>query len=699
MRLLALIWVVVTSAAFCGSYDEHGVKASGLEITLNSYGEILRADTEQPQRATYDMWARAGLSGVTASGTADFRSIGKRGFRSGRELGSSASMITRIEPGRRSVRWTIEIIGKPGEKPFSAPIETSITFASKEPLLFWTAWAGGKEWRDPLVPKPFTRETYEYGSFFNKEAGIALPIATFIDPKRNRAISFVQSPEDTLLTMEMRTYPDHTIVFSRTNHRIDSKRPVRFTIDIIEHDADPRAALAWMVEAYPQFFNPSNPIADEVGGGAAYSGYEGPFDADRAKQMSYRVNWKASIDFPYMGMFLPPVKPDFAWNKFAGGGRGKYGPQDEGRYGQTSISQLADYSKRMKKAGFEVLSYFNVTEFGGNIEDPPSTRALTGATSGPLWLDPNAFLYRTFPKAILYAPGVRKTWGGAVAMDCGDPTYREFLLEQARRHIREIPDAIGICIDRMDWLRQYNRKADDGVSWYNGPVRFVGNSWKRLMAQLGPMMHNAGKVIFVNPHVHRIDFMEQVDGIYDEFGDGAQNLNGSSLIALRRPVMSWVHKEDVLTSDPDTFFQRYLYMGSFLTVPVTGNDHTIVPSTRADELYLRYGPLFNALHGRKWVLTPRPVSVESATTATRANIFEVPGGYAIPVVFGGSATSARVIVRATDNLRVQKATVIHPGELRGSEVKVEKHGKDLAVDCALTSGCAVVELRTSQKQH
>jgi len=36
-------------------------------------------------------------------------------------------------------------------------------------------------------------------------------------------------------------------------------------------------------------------------------------------------------------------------------------------------------------------------------------------------------------------------------MDCADPDFAAFLLEQARRHIEKIPDADGICIDRMDW--------------------------------------------------------------------------------------------------------------------------------------------------------------------------------------------------------------------------------------------------------
>ena len=40
-------------------------------------------------------------------------------------------------------------------------------------------------------------------------------------------------------------------------------------------------------------------------------------DAERLSRMAFRVNWKASFDFPYMGMFIPPVASDTEpWTDF-----------------------------------------------------------------------------------------------------------------------------------------------------------------------------------------------------------------------------------------------------------------------------------------------------------------------------------------------------------------------------------------------
>ena len=48
---------------------------------------------------------------------------------------------------------------------------------------------------------------------------------------------------------------------------------------------------------------------------------------------------------------------------------------------------------------------------------------------------------------------------------------------------------------------------------------------------------------------------------------------------------------------------------------------------------LDYGPLLDAMRGKKWVLAPH--CVESILPQVKVNLFEVPGGYALPVTFGG----------------------------------------------------------------
>ncbi|MEW6071343.1 MAG: hypothetical protein AB1726_01950 [Planctomycetota bacterium] len=353
---------------------------------------------------------------------------------------------------------------------------------------------------------------------------------------------------------------------------------------------------------------------------------------------------------------------------------------------------MEDYSRRMRALGFSVLNYFNVTEFGGNIVDPAPPRRT--ASDAELWTDPNDFLHAELSGAILRTPDPIWTWGGAVIMDCGDPAYRTFLLEQAQRHLEKLPSSAGICIDRMDWLVRYDPHADDGASWIDGPQRGLLHAWNDLLAILGPLMHRAGKVIFVNDMVRRLELMRHVDGFYDEHGMWAFNLNAGAFLALRKPLVCWTPSEETLQPDPDAYLQRHLYLGAFPTVPFPGNDHTILPSPAAEAIYLDYGPLFAALRGRRWVLRPDVVSV--AGGAARANVFETEAGCVVPVVLGGAATAARVTLHGLPGIAPgapPAAAVLHPGAGEETSLPGRWEGERLLLDVPLVRGAAVVRLR------
>jgi hypothetical protein len=268
------------------------------------------------------------------------------------------------------------------------------------------------------------------------------------------------------------------------------------------------------------------------------------------------------------------------------------------------------------------------------------------------------------------------------------------MLEQAQRHLDRLPDSAGICIDRMDWLRRYNLRADDGVSWLDGkPARSLYMSWHELMSKLGPMMHRAQKVIFGNNQTKRLELLRHLDGVYCEFGHLGPALNASAILALRKPLMCWTPEPDTLRPDPDAYFQRHLHLGAYPTAPYPGNHHCIHPNSWADKYYLDYGPLLDAIRGKKWVL--RPHVVEVVEQKARANLFEVPGGYALPVTFGGQASAATVVVKGLPRRGGQnrfRIEVIHPGESTSTSLSAVDDGQQLRIEAPLRRGCAMLKL-------
>ena len=228
-------------------------------------------------------------------------------------------------------------------------------------------------------------------------------------------------------------------------------------------------------------------------------------------------------------------------------------------------------------------------------------------------------------------------------LDWGEPCWQNFLLDQARRLIEKIPDSAGICFDRLDFLRLYNFKKDDGVTWYDGPARSMISAWNDLLEKLDPIEHGAGQAIFVNNLVSRIDTLRHVDGLFDEMGHWGGSLNGTALLAVSKPAIGWVLSKDILLdlarqrgkdsnqglawafgedSPPgagDAALQKFLYMGVFPMAPFPQNDHSLLPNPHADSLFMDYGPLFEAIRGRKWVLLPHAISVKE--DLAKANLF------------------------------------------------------------------------------
>jgi hypothetical protein len=606
-------------------------------------------------------------------------------------------LVERFVPTGRGLRWEIEVHGESAS--WSTAINTSLQWERTEGLTWWTAWGdsdpgapkgirSGAEnesdwWNDPLVPVPFADATLFYGGrSHDQPQAFSIPVVTILDTKSKCGLSLVLSPEDLIFDMRFDVDGAGTMTFSREHHRISRDHPVTFAMDLVVHEADWRSGVGWMVGRYPEYFDPPNPHVQEMAGCGAYSSHARDFDVERLKRMAFRVNWKASFDFPYMGMFVPPVPDETTeWTDF--------------KKNRTSLRRMREDIRFYTTKGFHVLNYFNVTEFGNYIKYPPPARK--AGTDQDMWKDPNDFVYYVLGDAILKDPKRDRpyfSWEGCIAMDPGEPKYQAFLVEQAQRHIDAFPESSGICIDRMDWLRLFNPRFDDEASWVaDAPARSLVVSWHEIIEKIGEIMHSNGKVIYCNPHYRRLDLLRHIDGVYDEFGQMGHSMNLCALLALRKPIMAWTIMTPEFKHAPDAYFQRHLHMGAYLTAPLPGNDHTILPSPEVDRFYFDYGPMLKALRGKQWVLEPYAVTVED--DVAKANLFSVPDGYVVPVTFGGDAPAARVALRYLIKRPGQdsfQATVLHPGKTDWAPLPLSASNDAIVLDVPLVRGCAMVRI-------
>ena len=95
------------------------------------------------------------------------------------------------------------------------------------------------------------------------------------------------------------------------------------------------------------------------------------------------------------------------------------------------------------------------------------------------------------------------------------------------------------------------------------------------------------------------------------------------------------------------------------------------------------------MKGKKRVLEPH--CIEVAGDMAKANLFRVPGGYVIPVVFGNEK-KVTVTVRNIPGLQQDVCKAIYPG----SEVTTTLQSKwidgALEIQVPLNRGCAMVKI-------
>jgi hypothetical protein len=746
------LWGQASGSASNAPKPAYRVQSPNLTMELSREGEIVGVGLGKKQ-IHWPVQGRTSLAGLKCEGpvVADARQDGGVRFTKTLvgDVAGARRKVTLNEsffPAKDSVRWEMRMDGHGAG--WSTPIETHLEIMGAAEKKFWTAWGDpepdeprlktepwpdvffdslkwfdakeGPKWADPLVLTAFRNRTFYYGSVYyqyEKSASywympifndtFCIPLATVVDEANDVGMSLALSPDDVLLDMTMETTAAGGIKFSRLFRRISESSPVDFAMDLTAHEPDWRGGLRWMTERYPEYFHPPLASAGELGGTAAYSTFEGDLDVSKFKRMGLTVNWKMASDFPYIGMWMPPVPDGEKWTRLK-----PWSDEPKIFIGPfASVPQMAAYSRKMRQAGFHVLNYFNASEFGDHIKypAPPFRRS---PADPDFWKDSNDFLYANFSDAIVLhsektpadgqwgagysvAPGpMGGGWSwGCIILDCGEPSYQNFMLDQARKLIEKIPDSSGMCIDRLDPLRVYNFQRDDGVSWYDGPVRSLITSWKDFSEKLGAVQHNAGQTLFVNNHVKRLDILRHVDGLYDEHADFGPSKNMNALLGMFKPTIGWAREEDKFKPDPDTFMQRYLYLGTFPMAPFPQNDHSIMPSTEGDKIYTDYGPMFTAMRGRKWVLLPQAIEIDQGEA--KANLFKVPGGYVIPVTLGGSAANSSLTLRGLPEIvagNKLKCEVIHPGDTEWTKCAFRQKDSAIAIRVPLSRGCAMLRL-------
>jgi hypothetical protein len=113
--------------------------------------------------------------------------------------------------------------------------------------------------------------------------------------------------------------------------------------------------------------------------------------------------------------------------------------------------------------------------------------------------------------------------------------------------------------------------------------------------------------------VCRLDEMRSFDGTFSE---GAA-LNSVAWTGLRNPTILWTYTLEPNVAVLNKFFQQHLLMNVYPMAPMPKNDHSINPGDPVvEQAYLDYAPLFDLMHGARWLLSSDPAEIQNPNPTT-----------------------------------------------------------------------------------
>lgn len=536
-------------------------------------------------------------------------------------------------------------------------------------------FAPNRPWSEPFSAEPLSEATvgsYRYGGpGAQSNDTFSLPIVTLLDAPKDAALSLVLSPEDAELELNLHVRKGGA-AFVRDLHRLGQGREVVLHAHLLGHAACFRPGLDFLTRRFAPYFEPWVDNAADFEGTASYSWFQGAYNVTRAKGLGFKTNWDLSGTWmPYDGLFLPYQDK---WLNLGpiNGGLAQY---------NVTFGMINEYYAKIQGSGFHSLSYFDIGNWGtrinSNYRGPNTTcgvrpNGLPAPCPDPggsseylrdhLW---DALLHHSWSQYRGKSLVHKSDWVGTTLMDTMEPCFEDLIVEQLQRHIDKLPNFEGIAIDRLDYSEYFNYGEhfgqDDQQSWipvngsgrsaglsnYSnwawGPARALRLSYRHTYERLHEVLHapaiaaaaaqegtehlregTSGKKNYMMLQncnwLCRVDEMRAFDG---SFSEGAA-LNAVAWTGLRNPTILWTYSLETDAAVLDAYFQQHLLMNVYPMAPMPKNDHSINPGSPAvDQGYMDYAPLFDAMHGARWLLSPRPATLAQGSNAS-VNVFTLP---------------------------------------------------------------------------
>jgi hypothetical protein len=427
---------------------------------------------------------------------------------------------------------------------------------------------------------------------------------------RNRSVAYAVPPDVPNVCIRFMNSADEDSLFLRnsiTEYPIDQRphfkvvndflslregKETRFSLLISPNKGKWRDALGWYSDRYSAYFQPDPKIRSQDG---VYS-ITVPWDQNPDESLAEPrlvgraargVKWmELHGHFPWYGLYVHPT------------------PEWKGYWGPMSYDKVRRYIDLVKKHGIAVHIYYNIID--GDIK----------------YIDDN------FPESVARDEDgkIIRAYQGCHLMNADLATpFGKHCLDQFNKLLETYPNIDGIFFDVYGRHYDIDFAHDDGLTMVNNkPAYCLKFAFQRLMDKIDPIARAKGLVFSANKP-EGLEFMRGIDYIMADEGSDEDRLEAMQYYGLYKPI---IILDGGIATRAEGDFKKCLRLGMIYNDLDPGREmkaREAAPQMheQATRALDAYGPLFNFLIGRTWVLAGEPIELPEGI---RGNIFRQPSG-------------------------------------------------------------------------
>ena len=565
--------------------------------------------------------------------------------------GAAFDVVETWTPGEEDMEWAVTVKLKPGEAARSIQIRQFVPWPDQP--YGWQVWTAQQHF--PKLAAHLGNQRLVYGDIC---FGMALPIATVYHTAKGAGLSLAK-PFGLKIPQWGFTFGTYHFGGIHAESQLLGLRPghdAHVALLLRGHAGCWRPGLGWLVDKYPDYFQPGNPATPEQIEGGFMGG--SPFSTDRDCRVALKAGAKVvevHHIFPHYGNYFPEAD---SWKTI------QWLEQPETaaakRLPENSVARMRDRMAMFRRHGILPLPYIQV--------------------AGDGW---RPWAERHFPESIArsrdgqYIPVWKNCW-----MMNSDPSLP--FGRHIQRQIDRFFELYGDCAAGLFWDQPcydaIDIDHDDGLTMVdNRPAYRLVFCYEQHAERMREEIRRRKMFLYANGPVY-IELCRGVDAIMAEGVSWTADV--VQYLCAARPMCFYSYFKPGETARMEEMYQKCLVLGG-----TCYSAHAQPRPRDMERLSDIYRPLIDRMRGRTFCFAPNPLTLPPGT---EGNLFTGPGGMlflplltrrssALQAADNRGAPAIDIEIRVPQASRYARATLLDSVNPKERPIRLKHDGRTIVV--------------------